>query len=211
MAKAAGGGLLRNGQEGLRNGEVQSVEGTGFERSEGLLDDGPASLDWIEIRRVRWKVEKLGSGCGNGLCNALYFVRRKIIHHYNLSRPQGRAQDFVEKSQKHFTVCGCGYGHGGLPALATDGTQHCHGSPVSTGRSLVDTPTARGAAVAPRHVRRNAAFIKENQALGWDASQKLPPCGSLLLALFRVLFSGVQTFFYGAIPSPARQRISAER
>lgn len=125
-----------------------------------LTTDQQASMGLV--RRVGWKVEKLGSGCGNGLCDALYFVRRKIIHHYNLSRPQGGAQDFVEKSQKYFSVRGCGYCHGGLPPLAADGTQHCHRSPVPTGRSFVDTSATRGAAIAPGHVRRDAALIQED-------------------------------------------------
>ena len=131
MVEAVGGGLLRNRCKSLGNGEIQSVERAGFEGSQGLFDDRPASLNRVEVWGVGWKVEKFRSGCGDGLCNALYFVRRKVVHRHNLIWPQSRAQDFAEKSQKHFTVRGGGDGHRGLPVLAAGGTQHCYRSPVS--------------------------------------------------------------------------------
>ena len=58
-----------------------------------------------------------------------------------------------------------------------------------------------GTPIATSHLGGHAAFVQKHQAARIDLSDLLPPRLPPLPAFFRVLFTGVQRFFYAAIPA----------
>ncbi len=77
--------------------------------------------------------------------------------------------------------------------------------PVPAWSTLAHSITTFAAPVATGHLCGHAAFVQKHQALRVDSSDQLPPRLPPLPPFFRVLFTGVQRFFYVANPAAAVQ------
>ena len=75
--------------------------------------------------------------------------------------------------------------------------------PVSGRRSLAHPLAARGASIAARHLRGNTALVEKHQLLRIELAYPLPPRLTPQPAYVGVLFTGVQRFFYAAVPNAA--------
>src|SRR5208337_4373204 len=65
----------------------------------------------------------------------------------------------------------------------------------SIGRALVDTRASPATRVQPRHLRRNSAFIEENQLFKRDRTRRLDELFPAFAVGFRVAFLGVERPF----------------
>ena len=195
MPEAIFGNGWGNQGKSLGNGDVESGEGAGLELAQTLLDDGPAGLDGVEVRRVGRQVSKLGTGGFDQCSYPIDFVRGEIVHHYHLAGLQSRAEHVFEIGQEHIPIGRRLDRHHRLPSFEADGTQHGDGSPASIRCAFADSLAAARSAIESRHVRGHTAFIEKYEPFRIDAggfrSPLFPPPG-----LFgTVLLTGVQTFF----------------
>jgi hypothetical protein len=80
---------------------------------------------------------------------------------------------------------------------------------MSGGRTFTHSLTMRGTAIAPGHLGGDSTLVQKYQAARIDLTDLIPPRLPPLPAFFRVLFTGVQRFFYAANPTAgARPRVA---
>src|SRR5579864_2803079 len=101
MLHPAQGIVRRDRSYGLGDSRVESFSSTSLLAPQDSFDLGPAFFDGVEIGRIRGQIQQAGAG---GLDFFLYgrcFVGAQVVQDHDLSRLQFRAQDLIEKSQKH--------------------------------------------------------------------------------------------------------------
>src|ERR1700679_1654271 len=188
--------------DGLFEGLCRS----GFGCAEQLFELGPGFLDGIEIGRVGWQIEQFGSGSFDAFAHAGHFVRAEVVHDHHIARSQHWAENMFEISEENFSVRGRFDRHGGDHATQTHRTQARQDFPVSLGRALVDPNPALSPGVAPGHLRRDTAFVQENQPFRRDRPKPVEEDFTPLAVFFRVSLGGVERLFFSRKPNSRTTR-----
>src|ERR1700744_2297677 len=69
----------------------------------------------------------------------------------------------LQVSQKDVTVGGSFNRHGGYPAGNTDSAQYGQRAPAACRNAFIQACAAQDAAIAPRHLRGDAALVEEDE------------------------------------------------
>ena len=161
-------------------------------RAEQLFELGPSLLYGVQIGRVRWQVEQLGSCRFDSFAHSVDLVRTEIVHHHHVAKPQFWAQDFIQIGEEYLPVRGRLDGHGGDHAAGTDGAQDGQHFPSTIGSGFVNARAASATCIQARHLRRDAALIEKDQPVQVDPANHLDELFAPFAVLFRVPLLGVE-------------------
>ena len=159
-----------------------------------LFDLCPAFFDGVEVRGIGRQVEQFRSGSRDSLPNTLDFVSGKIVHHDNIAWLELRTQSMIQEREKDIRIGRRFNGHRGDPTLDADSAEHRQSSPAGWG-GVVQPLTALHPAVASCHLRRDTAFIDEDQVLRLNVCDARRPLCSFCLDPQQILLGRSQAFF----------------
>ncbi len=181
-----------DGLESLCGGVFELRHGSCGERAQAGFELGPGFFDGIEVGRVGWQVEQ---GCLASLdpfAYAVDLVRAQVVHNDHVAGTQLRAQYLVEEGQKHVAVGGGLDGHGGQHAGVVHGAEDGEYLSLPAGNPVADALSLPGTPVPSRHLRRDAAFVYVDQAIGRDRADGLEVGVALLEVVSGVALGGVE-------------------
>jgi hypothetical protein len=174
------------------DGLVEGFACSRFCGTEQYFEFAPGLFDGVEVGRVRRQVEQIGTRGVDAFANALHFVRGEVVHDDQVSGLQLRAEDRVEVGEEDLGVGGGLNRHRGDHASEAYRAQDGEDLPVAFGRAFMHPRSLQAACEAPRHLRRDAALIEEDQLL----RRGLADAGKVLFAPdavgFRVALGGVE-------------------
>lgn len=122
-------------------------------------------------------------------------MRRKIVHHDDIARFQCRDENPFDIDLKdravHGTIMHEGRGH----ACQTQPPGESRGFPVTVRHTGAATFPAQGTAAQTGHLRRQAGFVNEHQALRIKVRLEIKPVLSSLQDVFTLLLQCMGGFF----------------
>ena len=148
--------------EGASDGCDQGFMGSGLGTAEIPFDLAPHFFDGIEIRGIGRQKQDLSPGLGDqGQC-LIVFVRGQVIHHHQISRPEGRTQHFPNIGLEHFRVSRPVDGQTGRGPVHPNGTDHGGGLPMAVRGVGVDPLAPRGAAAQTGQIGLGRRFVQKD-------------------------------------------------
>jgi hypothetical protein len=156
-----------------------------------LFELCPALPDGIEIGRIGRQVAEGRAGVFDQFADAIHFVGAQIVHHDQLTGFQLRAKYVPDVSQQDIATGGSFDTHRRHPARGTDCAQQCQTAPAPGRHSFPNAFASQAAAIAPRHFRRDATLVDEDETLRIDFPGRFPPEIALRPATVGILFGGV--------------------
>jgi hypothetical protein len=133
-------------------------------------------------------------------------MRTEVVHDDDIAGLQRGAENVVEVSQEDLSV-GCSLdGHGGDHAAETHRAQDGEDLPITFGRRFVNANFSGRSCITPRHLGRDAAFIKVNQLLWGDGTQPVQEDFAPRAVLRGVALGGVERLFFSRSPNSRTTR-----
>ncbi len=80
------------------------LDGSGIFLAEQGFEFGECLLDWVEVWAVGRQKNQLGAGFADGKADRAGFVTAKIIHHHDVTRPQGGHQELDHPGQEALAI-----------------------------------------------------------------------------------------------------------
>lgn len=191
MLEEGFGVVRRDGVDGILQGVLELWDESRFDPTQSLFELGPSLLDGVEIGRVGRQVNDVGATAFDGLSYAFYLVCSQIIENDQVARFEARYQHLLNESEEDIAVGGRFDAHTGQDAVGSKGCQNRQGAPVTCGDGLPDPLSTQAPAVKARHLRGDAAFVQEHQALWIGRGDQFPPRGPQPKVLSAVLLLGV--------------------
>ena len=128
----------------------------------------------------------------DALADAIDFVRAEIVHDQHIAGLQSRAQNFIQKAEEDFSVCGRFNGHGGNDAARAHCTQKGENLPVAFRGPLVDSLPTRRTSIQTCHARGDTALVEKDQLFRRDRAEMLDELFSPATGFFCVSLAGVE-------------------
>ena len=195
VAEPSGGIFGVDGFQCIGDGLIKRLFGSCFGVAEELLELGPGFFDGVQVRRVRWQIEQLCAAGFNQLAYPRHFVRRQIVHHHHVARPQCGAQHLLHIGLEDIAVGGRFDGHRRKDAAQAHRAQGGQHFPATLRRGFADPLALRRPAPLPRHGRGDAAFVQENQLLRRDRGDGGEELFATLEVGLGVAFGSVEGLF----------------
>jgi len=195
MLHPAQGIVRRDRSYGLGDSRVESFSSTSLQAPQDSFDLGPAFFDGVEIGRIRGQIQQAGAG---GLDFFLYgrcFVGAQVVQDHDLSRLQFRAQDLIEKSQKHIGIGRIFDRHGGQQTGTGHGSQQSEAAPMAGGNGFGDLFSLFRSAPVTAHLGVEPGFVNKHPLPLFDLTYFLLIRLPLLLDPWRVLLLGIDRLF----------------
>ena len=192
MAEVVDGVLGGNSGKCFGDRLLKGGNRAGLELSQLLFDLGPAFFDRVEVRRVGRQVTECCAGLFNEFPYAVHFVRSEIVHDDQLTGLQLWTKNVFQISPEDIAIGGCFDGHRCYPAGNGDRSQHRQGSPAAGRNSFLDARAAQRPSITPRHFRRDAALVDEDELRRIDLPGFLLPELALCFDPVTVPLGGVE-------------------
>ena len=128
-------------------------------------------------------------------------MRTEVIHDDDIAGLQRGTEYRIEVGEEDLRIRGRLDGHGGDHATQAHRAQDGEDLPVAFGRGFADTPPQPSPSLALGHLRRDTAFIQENQPFWSDRPQLFYELFAALTVRFRVALGGVERLFFRRKPS----------
>ena len=152
-------------------------------------------FDRIEIRAVGRQKPKARADTFNRRLYLRLFVHRQVVEDDDIARPQGRDEHLLDVREKRGIVDWTIEDGRCENAIDAQSRHDRVGLPVSVGRVVAQSQTARAAAVAPEQIGGDAGLVNEDVATRVVQRQRVlpsPPGGRDISAS---LFVGEYRFF----------------
>jgi len=159
---------LGGGKEGQTraDGVPEFLHGAPTRGAEQRFQLREPQLNRIQIGAVGRQVPKLRARRLDPLAHALDVMGTQVVHHDDVVGPERGDEDLIEVGEKTVPV------HRPIEQSRRSQASHPQrrderaGLPVLMRRVVVDAGATATAAVAPQHVRRDAAFIEKHEPGG---------------------------------------------
>lgn len=196
MCKPALNVLKRNREQSLFERLDQIRERSCFEPTQDRLDLRPRQFNGIQVRRVGWQINQIGSTPPDQGFNPGDSVRRQIVHEQNVSGLECRDHALMEVTVKHRPIDRPRQNQGGCDAFQADHGQRGRLRSRRLRDAVHHSFTRGRTRIEPREARIDAGFI-----------EKFEPAHRLLRDLFperaafpfdprRVALAGMERLFF---------------
>jgi hypothetical protein len=199
---------------GILGGDAPQSASDGFDKcglgprlgaAQGGFELAPHLFNGIELRRVGWQEEDLGSGASDQRESRFAFMRAEVVHDDHIALAQGWAQNTAHIRPENLSIGGPFNGHTGGGAVQAHRADHGGGLPAAVGGFAMHALSARSAPAQPGQVGLGARFVEKDQPGGIEAALAPPPrpagprdVGAVLLAGPERLFLYVSPIFASA-------------
>ena len=132
----------------IAQGFDELVEGPCADAAQELLEFGECHFDGVQVRTVRWQVEKPAAALSEGPCGAGIFVRAEVVENDDGSALQGRGKLGLDIGGESLAVHRARQDPRGDEGIGGQPRDEGLGAPPAEGCGGVQTLTFRGAAPA---------------------------------------------------------------
>jgi hypothetical protein len=175
--------------------------GSGGGLAKERLDFAPHHFDGVEVWRIGWQEEHLGTGLPDQPEDLLVFVGCEVVHEHDVAGAKEGEEDLAHISLEEDTGVGRTFdGHGGGGAVEPHGSKHGGGAPMSVGAGKAQATDFGATTAQAGHVRFGRRFVEEDQARGIEARLEAFPEAPLFGDIGAVLLAGVERLFLYASP-----------
>src|SRR3984957_10834143 len=196
--------MLRQFWQGICGGSFKCLEGTRGRLSHMRLELGEGIFDGIEVRTVGRQVAEFGTAGLNSLPDAHDLVSRQIIHDDEVTGAQGWRQHVLDPGQEAFSVHRSVQKHRCNETRKREAADKGNRLPMTVRNCGAATLALGRPATKPCHLRRKAALIDENQALGAKIAWAVDPMLPRGLHIWAFLLTGMSSLFLCVWPCRSR-------
>lgn len=180
--------------EGATDELPESVDGSGLELPQQLLELGESHLDRVEIGAVGRQEQEAGAGFGDETRRLIVLMARQIVEDYRVALAQNGYENLLDIGEEALGVDRSVEHKGRNQSLAGEARKKRRRLPMAV-RSMADGASADvGPSVTTRHRGRRPGLVQENQP-AVEALLRAPPRLPALSDVGTILFAGAHGFF----------------
>ena len=163
--------------------------------SEQMLELSKDLFDRVQVGRVFWEEEQLGSGGAYELAHGFASVAAEIVHDDDVAGTKRRQKNLRHIGPKAFAVDLSLDEPRRIDPITAQCRQERHGLPAAVRNLAGESVSARRPSPQGRHVCPGPGLIDEDQPLSFDAVLILCPLGSPPRHVGTIAFASRHAFF----------------
>jgi hypothetical protein len=175
--------------------EADSFDGSSGGLSEQMFELGKDLLDRVQVGRVFWQEEELGSCGSDELTDGSASVATEIVHDHDIAGTKRWKKDLLDIEAEALAVDRPLEKPWRLDPVMAQGCQEGHGLPTAMWNLGWKSLATRRPPPQGGHVGSGPGLIDEDQALMLDATLVLCPLGAPPCHVGTIAFASHHAFF----------------
>lgn len=160
-----------------------------------MFELGKDLFDRVQVGRVFWQEEQLGSDGANELAHGFASVAAEIVQDDDIAGTKGRQENLLDINPEAHAIDWSLDEPWRIDAVMAQGYQEGHGFPAAVRDFGGEPVPARRPSPQRRHVGPGPGLVDEDQPLSFDATLVLCPLGSPPCHVQTIAFASHHAFF----------------